>query len=192
MALWLMRHPRVLLPQPTCYGMSEVPVDVAHARQCAQRIIARWPQGVEIVCSGLARTQVVALQIAQLAAQCEYYPWKADARLNEMNFGCWEGVPWHCIPQTAVDDWVNDFPHHRFGGAECVQDIMNRIRACLHDCQQRAQANPSKGDVLWITHAGVIRAVHFLLNNPSGRIEKVSQWPSQTMDFGQMCKVEIA
>ena len=40
-----------------------------------------------------------------------------------------------------------------------------------------------KGDVLWITHAGVIRAVRLLLAGVRV-VERADQWPREAVPFG--------
>jgi alpha-ribazole phosphatase len=49
-----------------------------------------------------------------------------------------------------------DFAHHRFGGAESTQQVIDRVAGALHDLRA-SQAR----EAVWVTHAGVIRAVQF-------------------------------
>ena len=45
-------------------------------------------------------------------------------------------------------------------------------------------ALPGQGDTLWITHAGVIRAVD-LLAQGLRQIERADQWPLEAPKYGQ-------
>lgn len=184
MSLWLMRHPRVLLAEPTCYGINDVPLDAAHIRQCAARIAAQWPEGVRIVTSEMRRTQAVAQRAVR---QWGRQGWTVDARLNEMDFGQWELTPWRQIPKEAVDAWVADFPRHRFGGAESVQQLIDRVARCLRDVRPLAREQ----DVLWICHAGVMRALQFLRTQPTGRIQSAAQWPQAAPGFGELQRLPL-
>ena len=103
MTVWLMRHPRVQLPRPLCYGRSEVPLDEAHVRQCAEALAQSLPPRTRIVTSERERTRCVARQLGALRPDLR--DWQVDARLNEMDFGQWEMVAWADIPQAAVDAW---------------------------------------------------------------------------------------
>lgn len=213
MSLWVMRHPKVIVQEPTCYGVSEVVLDEAHLMQCAHVIGQKWPQGVRVVCSQMQRTQQLAQRLQMLNSA--YGHFSVDARLNEMDFGCWEGVPWAQIPKQAFDVWLSDFAHHRFGGKESVQQLIDRVSQALAGylqediggCARRENnREEQKADqpVLWLTHAGVIRALNFLdrmvglreikdrdrliTRLGSIKIQTVDQWPDSTVEFGGLVR----
>lgn len=100
----------------------------------------------------------------------------------EMNFGSWEGRRWADIGQPAIDAWVADFPNHRPGGGESAKEFLQRV-AGLWDETRTA------GDAVWITHAGVIRAVT-LLRAGIRSIDCARQWPLPTLAFGEWEFVE--
>lgn len=97
-----------------------------------------------------------------------------DARLNELNFGHWELMPWDAIPRAAFDDWMADFARYRCGGAESTQMLLDRVASALAD--DRAAAVE---DVIWITHAGVIRAATYLVQGGAMPIPGVQHWPRE-------------
>ncbi|RMX08647.1 phosphoglycerate kinase [Corticibacter populi] len=181
MPLWIMRHPRVVQAEPTCYGASEVPLDTAHLQTCAEALAAALPQGSRITTSQRQRTQALATALAALRP--DLADWQTDARLNEMDFGCWELVPWRQIPKPAIDAWTADFASHRFGGRESVTDIIGRAAAMLDD--HRRIADTDDAPRLWITHAGVLNALALLQERPDGRIRSAADWPPTRVGFGQ-------
>lgn len=180
MTVWLMRHPRVQLPRPLCYGRSDVPLDEAHVRQCAEALAQSLPPRTRIVTSERERTRCVARQLGALRPDLR--DWQVDARLNEMDFGQWEMVAWADIPQAAVDAWVADFAQHRFGGVESVQDVLERARQVLQGHRQKMLG--AAENTLWITHAGMIRALQFWQQHPKGRIQSAQDWPQTVPEFG--------
>lgn len=176
MKLWLLRHARVSLPAGLCYGSSDVPADAALTREAAQAFAPLPPPGTPVWVSGLLRAQqmVSALQ----AARPDLGAARMDTRLNEMDFGHWELQRWDAMPRSAFDDWMADFAHHRFGGAESTQMLLYRVAAALADLRPAQTA-----DVVWVTHAGVIRAVQHIV--ASGvQIKNAAEWPKDAPEPG--------
>jgi alpha-ribazole phosphatase len=95
-----------------------------------------------------------------------------DPRLNEMDFGCWELQRWDAIPRAAFDDWMADFAHHRFGGSESSQAVIDRVANAIDELRHQRVA-----EAVWVTHAGVIRAANFLATYGRITIADVGQWP---------------
>lgn len=184
MRLWLVRHARVRLAAGLCYGASEVAADPAHTQQVAAALAAALPLGAPLWVSGLGRARqlahAVCAQRPDLAAP------QPDARLNEMHFGQWERQRWDAVPRAAFDAWLADFADHRFGGAESTQQVITRVAGALADT--RAAGGE---EAVWFTHAGVIRAVQFLLAHPGGRIAGVQQWPEQAPEPGGTMVVRL-
>lgn len=171
MKLWLLRHAAVDLPAGLCYGASDVPAHAALTRQAAEAAAQCLPVGLPVWVSALGRAQALAQALQQLRP--DLGPPTTDPRLNEMDFGCWELQPWDAVPRSAFDDWMADFAHHRFGGAESTQQVINRVAGALH----AVRAAPAR-EAVWVTHAGVIRAVQFVVAHGAGPIGGVDQWPT--------------
>lgn len=177
MKLWLLRHARVLLPEGLCHGSSDVPADAALTREAAQAFAQLLPSGTPVWVSGLLRAQqmVSALQ----AARPELGAARMDTRLNEMDFGTWELQRWDSMPRGAFDDWMADFAQHRFGGAESTQMLLDRVAAALDDVRSATST-----DVLWVTHAGVIRAVQHIAATGDAHIGGAAEWPKDAPEPG--------
>lgn len=177
MKLWLLRHARVMLEEGLCYGASDVPADPALTRQAAETAAALLPPGLPLRVSGLERAQQLARELH--AMRPDLQPPMVDLRLNEMDFGRWELQRWDAIPRVALDDWMDDFAHHRFGGAESTQQVLDRVAMAIGDFRSQAES-----EAVWVTHAGVIRAAHFLSVHGHITIADASQWPSDVPALG--------
>ena len=159
MKLWLCRHAPVLLDAGICYGSTDLKADSAGTNLAAAQLAQVLPQGCPVWASPLTRTRQLANALRGLRPDLGAVVW--DARLQEMDFGHWEMQTWDSIGQPAIDDWVSHFAHHAVGGAESTQDVVNRVALMVVKTQTL-----NVPDVVWVTHAGVIRAVQYLLQVP--------------------------
>jgi alpha-ribazole phosphatase len=151
-----------------CYGRSDWPASLAHTRAAA----SRWLQAhtlpdrpLTIRCSPLSRCELLALEIKALGVN---FVLKKDNRLVEIDFGAWEGQLWRDVPHEEVDAWAADFYNYRLGGTgDSVRGWLSQVLAALQDSGWAKAdvdvdaARPSQADDVWITHAGVIRAVQW-------------------------------
>lgn len=146
-AIYLVRHTRTVVKEGICYGQSDV--ELADDFEPNSVIIQRKLEGVNfdrVYCSPLKRcTQLASALSSEILI---------DERLMEMNFGEWEGATWEYIfslPQGK--DWFSDHINNRCPKGEAFSDLIERVNLFLSDLKQ------TQGDVLIVTHAGVIRAI---------------------------------
>lgn len=184
MKLWMLRHAPVLLPEGFCYGASDAPADAAKTREAAEAFAPLPPPGTPVWVSGLLRAQQMAGSLQALRPDLGAA--RIDPRLNEMDFGTWELQRWDAVPRSAFDEWMADFAHHRFGGAESTQQLLYRVAAALGDLRPAAST-----DVVWITHAGVIRAVQHILGRGGPHIRDASEWPKDAPLPGGWTSLEL-
>lgn len=177
MTLWLLRHAPVVLDAGRCYGATDVPANLALTRQAAQSMAVLLPEGAPLWVSGLQRAQQLARELHTLRPDLGAPI--TDTRLNEMDFGHWELKRWDAIPRQAFDTWLADFAHHPFGGHESVQQLIDRVAVALAVVRLKQQ-----GQAVWVTHAGVIRAVQYLVAHGSAPITDVDQWPREAPEPG--------
>ena len=183
MKFWLARHAPVLLPAGICYGVTDVAADAALTARSAKMLAALLPVGVVVYASPLRRCVQLAEQLQALRPDLAFC---TDTRLQEMNFGEWEGRPWASVPRAAFDAWTEDFPQHRFGGVECVNDVLRRVGAAW-DAHQASL--DQAGGIAWITHAGVARALQWLLGGK--RVAgTMADWPQQAPAPGACFSLE--
>lgn len=186
MKLWLLRHARVELPSGLCYGASDVPAHEGRTAEAARAIAPLLPSGLPVWVSDLRRAQqmheALRLQRPDLGVAT------TDVRIREMDFGVWEQTAWDAVPREAFDAWMSDFSQHRFGGAECVDELMARVVDALDETRA---AVGQEGDALWITHAGVIRSAMYLAQQGRRPIASAREWPRDAPHTGGWMVLDV-
>ena len=180
MKLWLVRHAQPLIAPGVCYGATDVAADEAATRQAAETLAQILPINLKLFSSPLQRCELLTLYLKALRPDLSN---KTDARLVEMNFGCWEGQRWDAIPEAAYAHWTADFGEHCFGGVESSNLVLARVTSAWEDARANGQ------DVVWITHAGVIRAASLLAKGVR-EVQSADQWPVQAPGYGQWCLLD--
>ncbi|MEA3113368.1 MAG: alpha-ribazole phosphatase [Caballeronia sp.] len=171
MDLVLIRHPAVGIDAGICYGRTDVPLlaDAADsARVLKERLTLLKVPAVEGIwhTSPLSRCRLLAEALG---------PIQADARLQELDFGTWEGQRWDGLDCAMLDAWAEDLEHAREHGGESVAQFAGRVIGWFDSvCPGNAI-----GPVHAVTHAGVMRVLTaHLLGVPRAN---AIQWP---LDFG--------
>ncbi|HZY19711.1 MAG TPA: histidine phosphatase family protein [Ramlibacter sp.] len=169
-----MRHARTVAAPGLCYGRLDVPADPADTRTCAQHLATVLAPGLIVRTSPARRCQELA---RALQGQRPDLRASVDVRLQELDFGCWEGRTWEAIGEAALSAWTAAFADHRPGGGEALQSLLDRVGLALEDVRDTGR------DTVWITHAGVIRAARLLAHGVR-RIERAADWPDAPVPFG--------
>jgi alpha-ribazole phosphatase len=185
MQVWLLRHGRVLLPPGMCYGRADVAADAQHTTQAAQTLWDHWRHSGQPVprvvwCSPRQRTRQLADALRSLGLDA---PIQLDERLAEMDFGCWEGRAWADIAEPELTAWTSDFSDYRPGGGESTTQFLERVASAW------SALGAGSPDVLWVTHAGVIRAVHWLLTHGCHTSPQPAQWPHHAPEPGKWTRL---
>ncbi len=168
-----------------CYGQLDVAADAAHTAQCVQQLFdAAQHEGLRFASLKTSQLQRCTALAGALGERLGLPPHQ-DARLAEMDFGTWEGLAWDQIPKAAVDAWTDDFANHAFGGHESTQQVLERVWSALQEARQQANAQ------LWVTHAGVLRAVRHLLAQGQPRIASAHEWPQEALAFGRWVVIDL-
>lgn len=94
----------------------------------------------------------------------------------EIDFGRWEMRAWDDIPRHEIDAWANDVEGARPHGGESVAQMTERVRRYLRDVAR------CEGNIVAITHLGVIRCACAVLGHPNSYEIKIG--------FGQFLIVE--
>lgn len=175
MKLWLVRHPAPEVAPGICYGRLDMAALADATSACAAALLPLLPERLAIASSPLRRCQ----QLAQALER----PFATDARLQEMDFGAWEGRPWQDLPRAELDAWTADFARHKPGGGENVHGFMARVASAFDEL--------AGADTLWVTHAGVIRAVQLLAGGVR-ELQDARQWPTAAPGYGQWCTLDLA
>ena len=180
--MFLVRHAQPLVDVGVCYGQLDMKADVSATLQCAQALVKVLPQRITIVTSPLQRCEQLAHMLIAVAPDLTL---KKDARLQEMNFGAWEGQPWAAIARSELEAWTTHFATYQPGGSgESVNTFMARVASAFDEL-------PRNTDTLWVTHAGVIRAVE-LIASGTRQLQRADQWPMAAPAYGQWCKLDLS
>ena len=166
MGLILVRHTRPDVVAGLCYGQTDLDVADTFADEAAA-VLAALPEVRGVVSSPLRRCRVLAQRIADAAG----LPLDIDERLQEIDFGAWEGRQWAELPKREIDAWAQDFLNARPHGGESVPMLRSRVGAALADLSARNEP------IAIVTHAGVIRAARLEDRDPVGDFEN-------PIDFG--------
>jgi alpha-ribazole phosphatase len=152
MEIYLVRHTPPLIGKGLCYGQTNTPLDWKVFEEAYTQILGRLPPRIDaLYTSPLER----CLYLAQRIQQSRYpaCPLLMDQRLQEMNFGQWEGKSWSAIPPSELDPWMSDFVHVRAPEGECYRDLYQRSVAFFKDMLQAGVSS------VIVTHSGVIRSI---------------------------------
>jgi len=183
--LWLLRHAQVVVDVGTCYGSTNVDCDPEATDTAAKNFAPHPSLGSTLWTSPSSRACKLAQALS--SQRPDQQGPSTDNRLQEMDFGQWEMHSWESIPRVAIDVWADEFPHHRFGGKECVQDVLDRVADALSSAYLLEVP-----EMVWVTHAGVIRAVQFLSTDEKRtKISSAVEWPSSAPSMGKWIYLEI-
>ena len=161
--IYAVRHAEVSA-KGLCYGQSDVPVLVAHevaAERVQASLVAIGAAPVAIVASPWERTLGLAEALAKRLGIREV---RTDARLSELGFGEWEGRLWSDLERddgSRLAVWMAHYLEERPPGGETVGELERRLDGFLAD------SGDWKGDVLVVTHAGVVRTLRRKANGAS-------------------------
>ncbi len=162
--LWCWRHPRAKGAAGRCIGRTDLQVDRRKARRLAHHIrAAARAHGLPRVAwvSPLQRCREVGRVLRGWGFQVH-----VDARLQELDFGAWDGQPWARIAWAEVEAWQADLLQHAPGGGESLAALALRVQAFV---AESAAGRPGAGTGvsspaprLVVTHGGWLNALGLL------------------------------
>jgi alpha-ribazole phosphatase len=153
LAMIFLRHPAAAVAPGTCYGRLD-PDAGPGAEAAIARALALLPPVPAVLSSPAQRCRCLAERIAAR----DGVPAVIDARLQELDFGRWEGRRWDAIDRAESDSWAADPVSVAPPGGETFAALTARVAAALADAPTRAAI---------VTHAGVIRAARMMLAGES-------------------------
>ena len=147
MSIVLVRHTRPAVESDVCYGQTDLALADSFERE-ARAVIASLQNFDVLVTSPLERCRMLAAEIGSAFGLAP----ETDARVQEMDFGNWEGRPWSDIPRNELDEWARDFLHARPHRGETVAMLRERTLSAIADYRA------SRRRYVVVTHAGIIKA----------------------------------
>ncbi|KXV20340.1 histidine phosphatase family protein [Gluconobacter japonicus] len=144
----LSRHPQVADAEGVCYGRKDM------------TLMAGWEPvaaGLLTLAKGIGSSVIYTspssrcLAVGQKMAERSGLPVLRDDRLQELYFGCWEGLAWGDIPRQALDRWAADPEGFSPPGGESGKSLRERVQSFWSDLLRVARP------ALVISHGGPLR-----------------------------------
>lgn len=152
MILWTIRHSKPYNPTDVCYGRLDFDVSPSFPDESSKAIEALVKSGAKpskLYSSPLLR----CLRLAEKASEATGLHIQKEDAIQELNFGNWEGEKLTAVPRNEMHSWLKDLRGFRFPNGESFHDVDKRVESFLDSLDD-------DGEFLWITHAGVIAALH--------------------------------
>lgn len=145
-----MRHPAPDIAPGICYGRLDIGLSAAGEASIG-------PMRESLRASGIGRLVTSpARRCFRLAHALAPTP-IVDARLQELDFGAWEGLAWSTIPRALLDAWAADPSGFTPPGGESAAALTRRVRQA---CMALLEAGE---DCIVVTHGGPLRLMPALL-----------------------------
>ncbi|QDH17741.1 histidine phosphatase family protein [Swingsia samuiensis] len=147
--LLLVRHPEVLNGQGVCYGRQEMDLVKGWEQKAHNLLEYVLKYDFKVIYSSPA--QRCAL-LANFVAKKAGIDLKYDARLQELDFGEWEGTKWEDVPRVFLDEWAATPETFQIPGGENLQDLRVRVFSFWEECISHFQISACV-----ISHGGPLR-----------------------------------
>ena len=152
MILWTIRHTKPYNPTDVCYGRLDFDVSPSFPEEASGAIDAFIKSGAKptrLFSSPLLR----CLRLAEKVSEATGLAIEKQDAIQEINFGSWEGQKLTLVPRNEMYAWQQNLRGFRFPGGESFYDVDRRVEAFLDTLSD-------DGEFLWVSHAGVIAALH--------------------------------
>ena len=174
--IYLIRHTTPNAAKGLCYGRLVVDVAPTFAAEATQiRLALTACQVDKFYSSPSQRCTKLAQYLAGKA------PVQTDARLQEINFGDWEGQRFDDIPRAQIDAWAADVQHFVFPNGESPAECKARVQNFY--TQQVLSATQ---DCAIVAHGGSIKALLSIVADVP--LTQVAAWD---ISFGAVIAIKI-
>ena len=119
----LLRHLPTDIVPGLCYGRLDLPPGAGGDAGGALAALEGFA-ATALFSSPARRCLALAEQVAAQTG----LPVRPDARLLELDFGAWEGMPWDDVPRAALDEWAADPWGFASPGGESGAALVARVR----------------------------------------------------------------
>lgn len=145
--LHVYRHPPIANPAGLCYGRYDIPL----AKDWQQAVAKTRP-------SGDPRSPCLSSPASRALTYAQWLwpqrPICIEPRLQELDFGAWEGRPWSAIAPSQVDHWQQDLWRHSAPGGESIQQMSARLDRLLIELSLTSAHAP---ELCLVSHHGVLK-----------------------------------
>jgi alpha-ribazole phosphatase len=148
MRLILVRHPKPQCEAGICYGRLDLECE-PDALAAAVLRLRELAFTSRVFTSPARRARDLAIRLSAEAV--------VDDRLQELDFGAWEGRRWEDLGREAIDAWHQGLPDSAPPDGETLIAMAARCASWLKSLQ------PRERPVLAVTHGGPIRVIRAIL-----------------------------
>lgn len=173
MEVYLIRHTTPVFEGGLIYGRTDLQLHANFPSEL-EAVRAQLDTDFDIIYSS------PALRCTQLASAISS-AFLTDPRLQEFDFGEWEGKTWDTVDQQALQAWMDDYVHVCTPGGESMMQMHARVSEFWKELGQSGYHK-----VAIITHAGVIRLILSIVN----QIELTSIFDIKVA-YGEVLRVRI-
>ncbi|MCU7371011.1 histidine phosphatase family protein [Paucibacter sp. O1-1] len=144
MEVYLIRHTTPVLEPGLIYGRKELLLHDTFPDELAT-VLQQLPEHFDAVYSS------PAFRCVELAKEISP-DFKMDVRLQELDFGEWEGKTWDTVDQVALQCWMDDYVNVCVPGGESMMQMHERITEFWDELSRETYTR-----IAIVTHAGVMR-----------------------------------
>lgn len=144
MEIYLIRHTTPVFPPGMIYGRTELALRADFLEEL-KSVTASLPEHFDVIYSSPAsRCTTLAGAIGRT--------YRTDDRLQELDFGDWEGKTWDTVDQEASKVWMDDYVNQCVPGGESMIMMHRRVTGFWEELIAQGHER-----VAVVTHGGVIR-----------------------------------
>jgi alpha-ribazole phosphatase len=154
MRVVLIRHPAPSIEPGICYGRLDVGLAPSAEGEIAGLAVDPDLHGATRVWSSPASR---CKRLADAIALARALPLTIDSRLQELDFGDWEGQRWDAIARADLDRWAASPLHFAPPGGESGAELIMRIREFHADLRR------DRHDCVIVSHGGPLKILVALL-----------------------------
>ncbi len=154
MRVALIRHPAPSIEPGICYGRLDVGITPGGAERIGALAADPALRGAKRVWSSPARR---CRGLAEAIATTLAAPLTIDPRLQELDFGDWEGRPWDAVARAELDRWAAGPLDFAPPGGETGAALIARVHGLHADLCQDWQ------DCVIVSHGGPLKVLAALL-----------------------------
>lgn len=151
MDMYLIRHTTPEIEKGIIYGQTDIDVTPDFEKE-ATVIQQNIPADIDTVYSSPLKR---CTKLAQFLFNKDVIE---DSRLQELNFGDWEGLMWGDVEEKRLNNWMENFVTTAPPNGESMENMLVRIQSFWAEL---LTSNHSK--VALVTHAGVIQLISSII-----------------------------
>lgn len=176
MEIILIRHTSVNVPQGTCYGQTDVPLNPSFEQEASITLenLKTYAPFDCVFTSPLSRC-------TKLATYCGYPEAIRDSRILEINFGDWEMQKFNEIKDSRLEEWFDNYLYVPATNGESFSMQYQRVADFLDELKEKDYKK-----VAVFAHGGVLICAQIYAG-----IMKLEEAFTSLTPYGGIINIEI-